>query len=373
MNDVLTSRRTDWLPILIVACLLLSMQSPFAIAQGSFPAQGEPAYKNGSVPQSTPGVSRYEPPSTAAKRPAFGERNASSTLLPSGGTLNRQEPFSNRSSMGEASDDSVISGTIEYVDVVDFPALETGALLEMNVREGDSVPAGMVVAKIDDTLLKHQLRQALIRKNNANRIATDTTSIEAADKQIDLTRQRYETTRSLAAKGAKSPDDLLMARFEYERSILQRRAAVVQQRDARGEAELESARASEVEDRIARHVVAARFDGQVVDRYKQQGEWVTAGEPVAKIARMDKLYATALIRNLQFNPAEVSGKNVVVTVLLARDETVQFEGKIVSIGAKDIIGSGNEFTVKAEITNKMKQGEWILRQGSRVSMRINQN
>jgi multidrug resistance efflux pump len=353
----------------MIACLL-SLSNSITLAQGSFKTQSGSAYKDGSVPNASSGISKFDPQSTDARRsPSFGEPSGMSAFPPASSRAPQQD-FSNQSSIGESSDANVVRCTVEHVDVVDFPALETGALVEINIKEGDSVPSGMLIARIDDTLLKHQLRQALVRKSNAYRMANDETSLEAARKQIQLTFQRYETTKKLAAKGARSADEKRTAKYEYEVALLQLEAAKVRQLEARGEAELENARASEVQERIDRHVVKAMFDGQVVDRYKQEGEWVTAGEPVAKIARMDKLYVTGLIRNRQFNPAEVSGKDVVVTVELARNEKLEFKGKIVSIGAKVIQGSGNEFSVKAEITNKMKEGQWVLRQGSSVSMRI---
>ena len=368
MNDVSTCRQFVWFQLVMVACLL-STSVPAACAQGSFQPQGGPAYSKGSAPRSTPGVSKFDPDSTKTKTHIFGQPTR--PTFSSEPTRSPQEDtFSRQSSIGQTSESNDIRCTVEYYDVVDFPALETGALLEMNVREGDTVPAGTTIAKIDDVLLKHQLRQALIRKNNAVRVGNDVTSIKAARKQIDLTRKRYETTRNLFVKGARSADEKMTAHFELERSQLQLQAAYVQQRDARGEAELESARASEVEDRIKRHIVASKFDGQVVDRYKQEGEWVTAGEPVARVARMDKLFVAGLLQNRQYNPAEVYKKKVVITAELARNESVQFEGEIVAIGPKVIQGTGNEFSVKAVVTNKMKQGQWVLREGSSVTMKI---
>jgi len=263
--------------------------------------------------------------------------------------------------------------TVEFFDEIDLPALETGQLEEMKVREGDTVSAGVAIARIDDTLLKMQLMQALVRKQNAYRTANDTTSIEAAEKQIQLTLQRFETTERLERKGARSADEKLTARYEFEVARLQKKAATSRQLEAQGEAELESAREIEVKERINRHAVIPRFDGVVIDRYKQAGEWVTAGEPVVKVARMDKLYVTGLISNNDYNPDEIEGKDVVVTVKLAHNEQMEFPGKITIIGSKDLAGSGNEFKVKAEITNKQRNGQWVLRKETRVSMRVNVN
>ena len=263
--------------------------------------------------------------------------------------------------------------TVEHEDEIDLPALETGQLLNMNVKEGDSVAVGGPIANVDDKILKLQLMQALVRKKNADQMANDDTGIVAAEKQIQLTRNRFESTKKLEKKGARSYDELKTAQYEYEVALLQKRAAQVRQLEARGEAELENARAIEVEERIRRHAISPKFDGIVVERFKQAGEWVTAGEPVVRVARMDKLYVSGLISNNDYNPSDVDGKDVVVTVELARNETMDFPGKIVFIGSKDIVGSGNEFKVKAEITNKMKEGQWVLRKETRVSMRIKLN
>lgn len=370
MSNVSKNRVSVWPLVLTVGCLF-TLQGNIAFAQNQFRPGGSSAYNNGQATQQRPGISK---PPASTTTPSFGR--------------SQQSPFS--SSSKPAAKTAQISGsqlgttsgsdvgefafcTVEFLDEIDVPALETGQLNEMNIREGDTVQAGVPFAKIDDTLPKLQLMQALVRKQNAYRIANDRTSIEAADAQIQLNRHTYDTTKRLERKGARSADERMRARYEYDVSLLQREAATSRQLEAQGEAELESARETEVKERISRHAVTARFDGVVIDRYKQAGEWVTAGEPVAKIARMDKLYVTGLISNNQYNPDEIKGKNVVVTVKLARNEEMEFLGKIVIIGSKDLAGSGNEFKVKAEITNKQRNGQWVLRKETRVSMRINVN
>jgi len=259
---------------------------------------------------------------------------------------------------------------VEYVDEIEVPALETGLLLEVNVKESDTISSGSRIARIDDRIPRLQLKQAEVRIENANRIAQDATSMEAADKQIQLTGQRYQTTRRLEQKGARSADERSTAKYEYEVAALQKKAARQRQLEALGEASLEDARANEVAERIRRHNITAQFDGVVIEQFKHQGEWVQAGESIVKVARMDKLYVTRLISNLEYNPADVKGKEVNVTVELARGEKMEFPGKITVIGSRDVSGSGNEYKVKAEITNQIKQGQWVLRQNSRVSMEI---
>jgi multidrug efflux pump subunit AcrA (membrane-fusion protein) len=368
-----SSKTLPFRPIAFHVCFVVLILCCTLVAQEGFNPRGGSSspYQNGTSQQATPGVSTFKDTTLGKPGSTFGQRGGT-PFTPSAGSQRSQEPLGSTSNYGAsaASDGQVSTCTIEYVDEIDVPALELGLLVAVNVKEGDSIPAGFEIAKIDDTILKHSLRQALVRKTNSESIANDATSIEAAEKQIQLTGQRYETTRSLFRKGARSYEEKQTARYEFEVAQLQRRAAMMRQLEARGEADLENARASEVEERIRRHTVLARFDGVVIKRYKQTGEWVTAGEPVARVARMDKLYVTGLISNNEYNPSDVKGKNVVVTVELARKKTMEFRGKITTIGFEDIAGTGNEFQVKAEIDNEMLEGEWALRKNSRVSMRI---
>lgn len=339
-------------------------------AQDGFRPNGGSAYSNGRVQQSTPGISKFDPGKRQSSNSTFGR---SAALPQAPGNAARQDGGYESDSLNLPSiGSSAKAGTsyVEYKDEIEVPALETGQLIDVNVEQGDAVAAGGTIARIDDVIPRLQLEQAKVRIQNADRIANDATSIEAAVKQIQLTSHRYQTARRLELKGARSADERMTAKYEYDVARLQRQAAEKRQLEAMGEAALENVRKNEVSERIRRHNITALFDGVVIQRFKQKGEWVQAGEPIVKIARMNKLYVTRLVSNNRYNPADVKGKNVIVTAELAHGETVEFRGKITAIGPRDVSGDGNEFKVKAEIENKRKQGEWILRKNSRVSMKI---
>lgn len=351
---------------LFVSCVLFAVSG--VMAQSDFRPPPKSPYSNGRVqdrdnsfrsPLGSQSSDTSRSPSLPALKSRQTVREAIESQTPS--KLPTVSSFSTRTAE---------TCYVEYVDEIEVPALETGLLEEVNVNEGDTISAGSPIARIDDRIPRLQLKQAEVRIANANRTAQDVTSIEAAEKQIQLTSQRYQTTKRLEQKGARSSEERKTARYEYEVAILQKRSAQMRQLEAIGEASLEDARANEAAERIRRHNISALFDGVVIDKFKHQGEWVQAGESIVKVARMDKLYVTRLISNLEFNPSDVKGKRVKVVAELARGEKLEFDGKITVIGSRDVSGKGNEFKVKAEITNQVKQGEWVLRKNSRVSMEI---
>ena len=104
---------------------------------------------------------------------------------------------------------------------------------------------------------------------------------------------------------------------------------------------------------------------------RHAGEWVSAGDPVMKIARMDRLYVQGNISSEEYNPYEVAGQPVVVTLTLAQNKTQEFSGTITNVGLEND-SSGVYYSVKAEVSNRFENGQWLLRKGSKVTMRVRQ-
>lgn len=329
--------------------------------------QSGSAYRNGQMNRTTPGVSQYDPKQEEQPtRQRFSPDSNARAILPTNSTpaTSRQAATSDPGPWAD-----VGSCNVEFIDVVDVPALEIGDLLEVSVREGDEVPMGKPIARINPKLQELELRRAEKNMALALERAEDRITIKAQEKQYDLARNEYETTRKLAAKGAKSASELRRVKFEFERSKLQIDAAKQQKKEATIEFEAASSEIDVIRERLARHTISVGFDGIVIERFKHTGEWVQAGEPIAKVARMDEMFVQGLIRYEAYNAHELKGKPVVVTVTLAKGETMDFEGVIESIPPNDA-GSGEEYMVKARVKNRMIEGQWVLRKDARVTMKI---
>ncbi len=371
MNYSLTKSNFALLIVVAVGVMTLDVEGVFAQnAQGkSF--QGS-AYKNGQSSRETPGVSQYTPNPTkqGPPRARFQQQSTPKAMLPSNTTPSQSrqagtaEPSNSRGPWAD-----VGSCSVEFVEVVDVPALEIGDLMEVTVHEGDAVPTGKAIARINSKLQELEIQTILKRQELALERAEDRTTILAQVKAYELAKNEYETTRRLAVKGARSAAELDRAKFQYERSRLEIDAAKQQKKEARIEFEEVTAQLDQYRERLARHLVAVRFDGVVVELFKHAGEWVQAGEPIAKVARMDEMYVQGLIRYSEFNAHELLNKPVVVSVELAQNEQMDFDGIVKVIPPNDA-GSGEEYMVKALVKNRMMEGQWVLRKDARVSMKV---
>ena len=345
-------------------------------------------YNNGSLQRSRPGVTplpdngfKPAPPAGATAPPPTPKKIVPPTTPPSSsfssgtGTSLQGNPPSTSPSRSSSSDSSrgeginVSPASVQFIDVIELPAREAGQLKNLNVKEGDAVSKGQNVARVNDVLLRKMLRQAELQQQIAQQKATNQTSVEAAVKEYSLAKVEYEKARDLASRGSRAQSEAMRAKFQKDIAALKYQQAKREIEAARGEAELEAARVDEARERIARHALESEFDGYVTELMRHAGEWVSAGDPVMKIARMDRLYVQGNISSEEYNPYEVAGQPVVVTLTLAQNQTQEFEGRISNVGLEND-SSGVYYSIKAEVDNRFENGQWLLRKGSKVTMRV---
>ena len=113
------------------------------------------------------------PPPVAATPSAFIELQASELVLAQTQSLVHALP---------------VSGNLKALNTVAIKARVAGELLELKGREGDSVKAGQVLARIDPTEYQRRLRQA-------------EQQADAAKTQIDIAKRQYDNNKALVDQG----------------------------------------------------------------------------------------------------------------------------------------------------------------------------
>ena len=256
----------------------------------------------------------------------------------------------------------------KLISDVEVPAPESGPLTSMHVREGDMIESQHNMAKINDQLAQLRLETARTKLAIASEKARNDVDIRAAQNALQIAERERKTNQGLKNKGA-------MARQEYERSVLQEKQAGLQLEQARRDmetavkdAQVESFNVKAATDSIERHLIRSPIDGNIMEIYKEPGEWVNAGDNVLRVARLDRLYVQGLLDSRLFNPHEIEGKPVTVTLTMARDQQETFKGRIIFVALEK--NTSKFYSVRAEVENKTIGGRWLLLAGEEVSMRI---
>jgi multidrug resistance efflux pump len=260
---------------------------------------------------------------------------------------------------------------VKAIDDVEVPAREAGALLTMTIKKGSHVAADTEIARVDDRMALLTKERAIAAYDAAQLKAKSGAAIQFAIAALDTANSRLNRLNGLFQKGGSSASELEEQELTVREAELRVLKSKEEQKIDTKTAAEQSVVVKQSEEQIARHRIISPIEGEVFDVLRDQGEWVKVGDVVARIVRMDRLKVETSIDATKFNPDELLGKPVTVRSFLARDEIVEFEGKVVDVDIVKI--GGTEYMVSAEVQNKQHNGQWLLRLDDQPMMLLHIN
>ena len=254
------------------------------------------------------------------------------------------------------------------IDDVDVPAEAPGRLLAMNVREGGRIEQGMLAAQIDDREPLLQKVAAELERDVAHARANDDIEVRYSIKASEVAAAELNRSLEINRRNAGSVPaaEIKRQQLERTRAELQIDRSRLDLKVAELTANVQNAAVQAADDAILRRRILVPFDGQVLQIYRQPGEWVAVGEPVLRVVRLDRLRVDGFIEARDFNVSEIANRPVTVEVELARGRKEQFRGRVVSVNP--IVQAGNRYRVRAEVENRVEEDQWLLNPGAMASM-----
>ncbi len=171
-----------------------------------------------------------------------------------------------------------------------------GVLGELRVDVGDRVPAGTLLARLDDreqaarlARARAAVAQAEAGVARASAVVTRTDAVEANAARTDARRQALLPGRDVSAEAADTARAALqIARADGAVAHADLAVARAAADDARANAELEAVT-------LDLHRLAAPFDGLVTARSREPGTALAAGEPVLTLVDPATIWVLAYI------------------------------------------------------------------------------
>jgi len=198
-----------------------------------------------------------------------------------------------------------IDGFTEPYRSVDVAATEIGIVAELNVREGDTVRKGQVLATLDNELQKALL--AIAQKGVESR-----GQLESAQAELTLRQHRLEKLEALLTKGHARNDEVERARAD----VAVAKAHVLSAEEEQAIRKLEH---QKIAVQLQRRNVVAPIDGVVTVIHKEEGEYVAPNDPcVLSIVQLDKLRATFSVPSVYAGKLEIGNR---APLRLAADTT----------------------------------------------------
>jgi multidrug efflux pump subunit AcrA (membrane-fusion protein) len=259
---------------------------------------------------------------------------------------------------------------VALIEEAQVPAQEAGVLKKILVHEGQAVEADQLLAQIDDAKAQMELLVATAKHKVAQEKAGDDINIRYAQAACETAKAEYAFNSDANKRQPGSVPQVRMNELwlkckETELSIDK---AKLEWRVAGHEADAAKAEADAARENIRRRQIHSPLTGVVVTLQRHEGEWVTPGDPVLRVIRVDRLWVEGYLSASDLSRAEVEGRPVTVAVELARGRRVPLAGKVVF--ANPITDAGGKFLIRAEVANQNTGGHWLLNPGLNASMSI---
>lgn len=273
----------------------------------------------------------------------------------------------------------VDNALVSLIDDVKVPAQEAGRLMKVLVKGGEVIEDGALLAEIDnrDTLAKQKIAQGELEVAEVQ--AESTAELEVAQKAVAVSRAEVEVSKEINAKnpGAVSATEMRKLVFQEERALAQVKVAETDRQVAGLTTHVKEAQIEATANELARRQITAPFPGTVNEVFRQVGEWVQPGEPIAHVVRFDKLRVKGMVYAKEAAPADVIGKPVEITVMAAGSKPQTLRGKV-DFASSVIDGSGDfrTFRIWAEVDNERiidpvtKKETWKIQPGTSATMKI---
>lgn len=259
---------------------------------------------------------------------------------------------------------------ISFIDDVQVPARKAGVLKSIAVKEGDSVSTGDFLAQIDDEEAQVAKSGAELEVQIADAQAESSASVDAAAATVGVAQAEYEQSKEINEKSPRTISEFELRRLNltFERAGYQTQVAELERDVAKLTRGVRAAQLQAAENELKNRRIESPLGGVVDVKLRHVGEWVSAGDPVLRIVRMDKLRVEGFLAAADVGPEEALGAKVTVTVPLARGHQATFDGRIDYFSYR--VEANGTYRVRAELTNRQEAGKWVLKDGMLAEMAI---
>ena len=271
-----------------------------------------------------------------------------------------------------------------------------GRVSELLVEEGDAVTAGQPLVTLQTAILQFQLQGAKaelsLRQAELDELEAGTTkeelaasmanlkAAEAARKFSDWNFTRVEklfqggqvvseTEFQQAQANQKRDEQLYQAALStHQLNVRGPRKELIAQAMARLNSQL--AVIKSLEEQLKRHTIVSPFNGFVTIKHSEQGQWVTRGEVVVQIIKLDEVDIVVNVTAEHVGKLGL-GDQVRIDVPNARDELVF--GEVFAI-VPQADAQSRTFPVKIRVKNDIGKAGPVLKAGmlARVELPVGQ-
>ena len=240
------------------------------------------------------------------------------------------------------------TGTFEATETI-VSAEQSGVLLHFDVEEGNVLKQGQEVGLVDTTQVWLKIQQTSAMKAVYRSQKPDMEAqIAAIRQQLTKAQQEQQRYQELVADGAapsKILDDaanqvkVLQKQLAAQQSALSTNIQALDKQMATADVQV-----NQLQDQLRKCHITTPAQGTVLEKYVEQGEFVSVGKPLFKVADVGQMFLRAYVTSVQLQHIKI-GQQVKVFADYGDDGKKGYDGKV------SWISSRSEFTPKTILTD----------------------
>jgi HlyD family secretion protein len=275
-------------------------------------------------------------------------------------------------------------GTVYPARVSDVGSAVDGRVVKLPVLEGQHVAAGQPIAELLRGLLEIEKSGAIAELDRRRQVLAELragsrpeeidqrrAAVQGLEARAEYARSRLDRLRRLAERGTSTADELLDGETEFrqvEADLRSSRAALElaeagpreeQIAQAAAAVAAQEAEVERIDDQLSKHTIRSPFEGWVVERFTEEGQWLSRGGLVARIAELSRVEVEVQVPEVAI-AALATGTDVRLEFDAARDQT--WIGRVERIVPQADLLS-RSFPVKVILENRIVDGQPVLRGG----------
>jgi HlyD family secretion protein len=275
-------------------------------------------------------------------------------------------------------------GTVLPARTSDVGSAVDGRLVDLPVVDGQHVRAGEPIAQLLRGLLEIERAGAVAELERRRQVLSEMQAgsrpeeidqaraiVAGFEARSDYARSRLARLGRLAERGTSTVDEVQDAQTELnaiDAQLRGSRAALAlveagprkeQVAQAAAAVAVQEAEVERIDDQLAKHTIRTPFDGWVVQRFTEQGQWVSRGGLIARIAELHRLEVEVQVPELS-----IAGLAVGAEVRLEFDAAPghTWIGRVARIVPQADLLS-RSFPVDVELENRIENGVPVLKAG----------
>lgn len=217
--------------------------------------------------------------------------------------------------LGELRDELLLTGALKPKETVDVAPKVTGRIEQLDVRIGDFVRKGQLIAELEDDELQQQLRRSEATIS-VSRASLEQRRAERANAEAELSR-----AQQLLDGGLISPQEF--AQRKTSMAVFDAQVELAEAQIQQVEAELR-----ELKIRVEQTKIMAPMSGAVAQRFVDEGAVVSANTPIIRLVNLSTMITLANVPERNMGKLRVGNPAIVEVDAIPGQE---FRGRIARI------------------------------------------